>query len=375
MTEIAMNNDQNFEGNIKPYDLVLQGGGVRAIALVGAIAELEKQGYSMQRAVGTSAGAIVGALYAAGYTGNELYDVVKDFNFSKLRDKDWVDRLPYVGRALSILWTKGIYEGDELFNWLKSLFDAKGISTFGDLRNHNFTDKDGVVSRYKMQVIVSDITERQLLVLPRDAKKIGMEPDQLSVALAIRMSSSIPIFFEPVHFKNPVTNKVHVLVDGAILSNFPIWFFDTKRPRWPTFGLTLIDSDPVETTEVHVKKTLREEEVLKRRYGIVGYLTDLVQTMLLAHDRHYLERSNRSRMIPIPALGISLTNFDLPDDCIEALFESGQGAAQGFLEKWHFDDYVREFRADDTDPEIKALEKKNALADSLFGQDNLILNN
>jgi len=71
----------------KPYDLVLQGGGVRAIALVGAIAELEKQGYSMQRAVGTSAGAIVGSLYAAGYTGDELYNVVKDFNFSKLRDK------------------------------------------------------------------------------------------------------------------------------------------------------------------------------------------------------------------------------------------------------------------------------------------------
>ncbi len=366
--------------NKKSYDLVLQGGGVRAIALVGAIRELENQGYVMQRAAGTSAGAIVGALYAAGYTGDELYDVVKEFNFSKLRDKDWVDRLPYVGKALSILWTKGIYEGDALFNWLKGLFDAKGIKTFGDLRNHNFTDKDGVVSRYKIQVIVSDITQRQLLVLPRDAKKIGMEPDELSVPLAIRMSSSIPIFFEPVHFKNPVTNKVHILVDGAILSNFPIWFFDTKKPRWPTFGLTLKDTEPDKKTAEHVKKTLREEEIIKRRYGIVGYLTDLVQTMLVAHDRHYLERSNESRMITIPALGIGLTNFDLPDDCIEALFESGQQATKQFLDKWHFEDYIREFRnetSNDTsdesssDVEQKPLEKQN-LDDSLFGQENII---
>ena len=48
-------------------DLVLEGGGVKGIGLVGAIAVLEERGYLFNRVAGTSAGAIVGALVAAGF--------------------------------------------------------------------------------------------------------------------------------------------------------------------------------------------------------------------------------------------------------------------------------------------------------------------
>jgi NTE family protein len=52
--------------------------------------------------------------------------------------------------------------------------------------------------RYRLQVIASDITAHRLLVLPRDAKRFfAIEPDDLDVAEAIRMSMSIPIYFKP----------------------------------------------------------------------------------------------------------------------------------------------------------------------------------
>ena len=48
-------------------------------------------------------------------------------------------------------------------------------------------------------MIASDVTEKCLLVLPRDAPRPGIEKaDDLGVALAVRMSMGIPIFFEPV---------------------------------------------------------------------------------------------------------------------------------------------------------------------------------
>ncbi|MEZ4607340.1 MAG: patatin-like phospholipase family protein [Deinococcales bacterium] len=328
----------------KSYDLVLQGGGVRAIALVGALAALESQGYKMQRAVGTSGGAVVGALHAAGYTAKELHKIIKHFNFACLKDSDWVDRIPYLGKALNILFSKGIYEGDVLFNWLEEMFHAKGVKTFGDLKNHDLADQEGLVSNYRMQVVVSDISRKEILVLPRDAHKLGVNPDELSVPLVMRMSASIPIFFEPVVFKNPQTGTEHVLVDGAMLSNFPVWFFDRKKPRWPTFGLMLLDSDPNDTTVEHVNAEACKDAEIKSRYGLVSYLKDLVQTMMEAHDRLHLERSNLARTITIPTLGIHLTQFDLPKDCIDALYQSGFDSAERFLKNWDFDSYVRDYR-------------------------------
>ncbi|MDP8926879.1 MAG: patatin-like phospholipase family protein [Actinomycetota bacterium] len=77
--------------------------------------------------------------------------------------------------------------------------------------------------RYKAQVIASDLTKWRLLVLPRDAPKLGIDdPNDLSVALAVGMSISIPILFESVKFANPKTGREHLIVDGGMLSNFPV---------------------------------------------------------------------------------------------------------------------------------------------------------
>ena len=143
---------------------------------------------------------------------------------------------------MSMLKDLGVYEGEAFLVWMRGLLEAKGLRTFGDMVRR----EDGELKyRYKAQVIASDVTERRLLVLPRDAHRLGIEdPDDLNVALAVRMSMSIPIFFEPVKFANPQTGKEHLIVDGGMLSNFPVWLFDAKEPLWPTFGLKLVKKDP-----------------------------------------------------------------------------------------------------------------------------------
>src|SRR5919112_919108 len=186
------------ENREKYVDLVFEGGGVKGIALVGAFSMLEERGYEPQNMAGASAGAIVAALLAAGYTSVELQEIIGNLDYDHFKDRAWEDRIPIAGDPLSILKDLGIYEGEAFAGWMRELLEAKGVRTFGDLIRREDVE---IKYRYKAQVIASDVTERCLLVLPRDAPKLGIaDPDDLNVALAVRMSMSITIFFEPVKF-------------------------------------------------------------------------------------------------------------------------------------------------------------------------------
>jgi len=83
-------------------DLVLEGGGVKGIALAGAVAVLEERGYRFHKVAGTSAGAIVGALVAAGAPGKRLREIMDDLDYHKFRDPSLVGRLGPLGVAAEI---------------------------------------------------------------------------------------------------------------------------------------------------------------------------------------------------------------------------------------------------------------------------------
>src|SRR5918997_5028623 len=280
------------EGHARDVDLVFEGGGLKGIALVGAYSVLEEGGYRPQNIAGTSAGAIVAALLAAGYTAAELRQTIMECDFNSLKDRTGEDWLPLLPRIVSILKNRGIYEGEAFLEWMTGLLEKKGVRTFGDLVRRPEAEPR---YRYKLQVMVSDLTEQRLLVLPKDAHLLGIEdPDELSVALAVRMSMSIPLFFEPVSFTNPKTGVEHLIVDGGMLSNFPLWLFDAEDPLWPTIGVNFIEEDP--------RATLSPLGSGGGLFDLVDYARNLVETMLEAHDRFYLEESDFYRTISIDAL-------------------------------------------------------------------------
>jgi NTE family protein len=321
-------------------DLVCEGGGVKGIGLAGAFSLLEERGYKPQNLAGTSAGAITAALIAAGYSASELKDIIFGLDFRRFEDKSWEDRIPGVGKGLSVLVEEGVFTGDAFLNWMRELLADKGVHTFGDLKTE-WTD-----AKYssRLQVIASDTSARQLLVLPRDAQLLGYAPDELEVAYAVRMSMSIPIFFKPVRVENTQTNHEHVIVDGGMLSNFPVWVFDCEdqeTPDWPTFGLLLVEPDP----KVPIGERIpAPEHAPHGARGLVDLLSSMLHTMMEAHDRLYVEKAEYARTIPIPTLGVGTTEFDLSKDRAEALYESGRTAAEKFLQTWNFQAYIEEFR-------------------------------
>ncbi len=317
-------------------DLVFEGGGVKGIGLAGAFLSLTEHGYQPQCVAGTSAGAIMASLVAAGYTGPELQNIVlNQMDFTKFADQTLLDRVPVVGDLAQFVISRGMHSGDYFLGWITQLLAAKNITTFGDLRNVGESDPK---RKYRLQVIASDLSARSMLVLPQDADRLGFDADGLEVARAVRMSMSIPVFFKPV------TANGHQIVDGGLLSNFPIWLFDTDQtPAFPTFGLLLVAPDQaaplVPTPPDTPVKPLRSD---------IDFLEAIAETMMEAHDRFYVEQANYARTIPVPTLGVKTTEFDIPSAEAEALFNSGKNAADRFLASWDFEEYKARFRSGKT---------------------------
>jgi NTE family protein len=314
-------------------DAVFEGGGVKGIGLVGAIAVTEEMGYEFVNVAGTSAGAIVAALVAAGYRASELQDIMKSLDYSEFKDEGLLDKIPFLGKVLSLGFEKGIYEGAYLENWIREKLAAKGKRTFRDLIIGKY--KDNPRYRYKLQVIASDVSRGRLLVLPQDIKDYGMAPDDFEIARAVRMSMSIPYFFEPVTLKGHETGEECYIVDGGVLSNFPIRLFDdgSPDPPWPTFGYLLAEDPDVTGTTVSHK--------------IIGPLTlfaALFSTMMEAHDRMYIKNGAFARTIMIPTLGVKTTEFDLSPERADELYQSGGNAAREFFQTWNFEMYKATFR-------------------------------
>lgn len=290
-------------------DAVFEGGGVRGIAFIGAIQAMEEEHVEWQRLAGTSAGAVIAALLASGYKSFEIKDKIRELNFSTLRGRSILNRIPVIGSFLELMIHLGIYKNDYLETWMDSLLLEKGIQTFADL-------PEG-----KLKIIASDVSNGQILILPDDLDRYNIKPSDLKVSTAVKMSTSLPFFFRPVKWKSKDRNKSYIL-DGGLLSNFPIWIFDAPNPRFPTFGFHFIKDevniDPVIPTPIHLFK-------------------NIVKTMLQAHDLRYMNEETIERTIQISTGDINATDFELGEEEMNFLYQSGYTSAKEFLANWDFE--------------------------------------
>lgn len=290
-------------------DGVFSGGGIKGFALVGAVQVMEEQGFVFKQSVGTSAGSIIAALLTAGYTGAEMQKILNETNIKELLDPRRIIPIPFV-KWLMLYRKMGLFKGDALEKWIAAKLAERGIVTFGDIPYQS------------LRIIVSDITNGQLAVFPDDLDKYGMNPLEFPVAKAVRMSCSIPYFFEPVKLKWLQSSSL--FVDGGILSNFPMWVFETeegKKAR-PVIGMNL-----------------RGDGLGKKAAEIgnaVEMFAALFKTMRDAHDSRYISKKVAKNILFIPMTGISATDFDLTEDNKEMLIERGRTCAATFLKNWTY---------------------------------------
>jgi NTE family protein len=324
-------------------DLVLSGGGVKGIGLAGAVVALMEAGYEIPRVSGTSAGSVVGAILAAGFgqlTPEEVRRLTMTVPYRKFLDPTHLTGIPILGPAWGVLSEEGIYKGDFAHDWIRSQLKNLGVSTFGDLAVHD--DNLPAERRYRLVVTVADVTTGQLVRLPWDYRRVyGLDPDEQQVADAVRASMSIPFFFHTVKLTS-ASGLTSTLVDGGVLSNFPIDSFDRpdgRPPRWPTFGVTLLPNLPQGNDKVI--------PALAPLHWLGGptLLEDVVTTMIVGRDQAYLNQPWVSaRTIRVDSTDVGFLDFDIKDEQMEALYKTGYDAVKAFLSTWNWTQYRERFR-------------------------------
>jgi NTE family protein len=303
-------------------DLVLEGGGVKGIGLVGAISVLEAAGYTFERVAGTSAGSIVGALVAAGMSSAEMYDVMTTLDYRKFKDPTPLTRIPLVGQFLSLLAQEGIYRGDYVESFVAEQLQQRGVRTWADLECDDPGSSLPPDQRYKLVVHVSDVTASVLLRLPWVYRsQFDMDPSTQSVAAAVRSSASIPFFFRPIKLKRS-SGEESWLLDGGMLSNFPISVFDRTDglpPRWPTIGIKLSAEKSPGTDGRKVT-------------GLISLATAMIGTLTSWYDRmHINDPDVVKRTIFVDTTGIRSTDFGINESQQAQLYENGRVAATAWL--------------------------------------------
>ncbi|MFF2456570.1 patatin-like phospholipase family protein [Peribacillus simplex] len=290
-------------------DGVFSGGGIKGYGLVGALQELEERGFIFHRTAGTSAGSIIAAFVAAGYTGEEMEKLFLDIDLSALLDKRrGILPIPFAKWVL-LYWKLGLYKGNALETWVAGKLAERNVVTFKDIRPKS------------LRIISSDITNGKLVVLPDDLPNYGIDPSTFPVAKAVRMSCSIPYFFEPV--KIDVGKRKFLFVDGGVLSNFPMWLFnsDHVRKERPVIGLRLSVDEIWKPHEVD---------------NAVELFSALFKTMKDAHDARYISKKHVHNIVFIPLKEISAMDFNLNDEKKGELMNLGRQCTREFLKKWTY---------------------------------------
>ena len=325
---------------VSEADGVFQGGGIKGLAIVGAILGFrEHASISIERWVnvaGTSAGAIIAAQIACSDDPRKVLDVVRSAPWQKFADYGPGGRI--LGGLPNLVRHHGLAHGEYFRRWFDEVLEGK---TFRHVRSEG--EAEGSEYAYRLKLIAADVTNRDMLVLPEDLAKYRVpgsadpiDPDDFKIADAVRMSLSIPFFFRPVTLLRADTGKPATILDGGILSNFPVWLFDVRdrQPRRPTFGLRLTGGRGV-------------GQGLYKFVDRLGWpaklASDVHRTATEAWDERFMSHSTVVRTCPVDAGDVGTTDFDLSPERINALLEGGRRDATAFLDSFAAGKYVNTF--------------------------------
>ena len=175
--------------------LALGGGGARGYAHLGAIKAFEEYGLKFDFIAGTSAGSLVGAFYASGWTYNQIYEIAKEFKKSDIRR----NKIPFMTSS-----TEGIQ----------------------DIVRNNLGDIDVSDTKIPFCAVAVDVLSTQECIITKG-----------NMAKAVAGSCAVPGIFQPVEFEG------RALADGGLQNTLP-----SNVPK-------LFDCDYVIAVDVNAKRT------------------------------------------------------------------------------------------------------------------------
>lgn len=333
-------------------NLVFKGGGMRGAAYVGALEVLDSEGVldQIERVAGTSSGAITATLVSLRRDLDETLHLIGTLDFSKVPQRKQNGSAPVVPllnrkvelaaldeisseveSANRLIRRFGWYSSDYVYTWMEDVISrycgGNGRATFADFQAYGYRE---------LYIVASNLSRRRSEVF-----SAGNTPDT-AVVDAVRLSTSIPLFFEALRFNGTQFGKGDYYVDGGVFDNYPIHIFDDPRfsrnnrhyyngVNWETLGCYLYPSE---------KEADRGEPI----QGLLSYMKAVISSLYSAHQvaAFDLNQLNQQRTIKIDDCGVDPTDFSLTheDDRYQCLVESGRSAALAYLDGYNLHDLL-----------------------------------
>lgn len=210
--------------------IALSGGGIRGIAHAGVLKALEDNGITIDIIGGTSAGSLVAALYAMGYSPYYIYILFKRY----AKELVYISSGPIVSGIGNFMMNRK--------NTIQGLKTGKSLETI----YNQIAYKKGIrkLSQIKMPIVIPsvDMMNSKEYVFTNYIPKGVEDPSQyitdITVGKAVRASSSFPAVFTPCEFEN------HAFMDGGVLDNVPV--HEVKKQGADKVIAVKFDADPVD---------------------------------------------------------------------------------------------------------------------------------
>jgi NTE family protein len=277
-----------------PNRVYLSGGGMCAIAHVGALQELSTHIplKLIKEWMGVSAGALVAMCLCIGFTLEELHDFCVRFDFTNIKEYDSVP-----GWLLHF----GIDTGERLHRLIEACLHVKGLSS-------DFTFEECLKKFGKsLRVMATDLNSATARTFsPLDS------PDY-RIADAVRASMSYPYYFQP--FLCPQTN--HYLSDGGIISNYPLFILPM--------------SEHAKTISILIRTAIKHEEDLDA-IELEQLIPRPIQIILT--ERTNIEaRFYDSHCIQICLDNLNILEFSFNDETKNMIIERGKAAVHKYFKQ------------------------------------------
>jgi NTE family protein len=338
-----------FDTSIPTYpfrNLVFRGGGMKSTAYTGALAVLEERGILQQikRVAGSSAGAITATLVSFNLNYADTLKLIESLDFkqvpqlrseNKENEPEWLPK--FIGKeitkitgdfeAVQRLMTKyGWYSSEYFSLWLKNIIaqhcEGNPDATFLDFQRLGHKD---------LYVISANMSKLEVAVFSADTT-----PD-FPVANAVRMSMSIPLYFEVIRFNGKVFGEGDYYVDGGILKNYPLHIFD--HPKFKGNNIWYENGINWETLGFYLYTNAELVAKSKKIESFKDFISHLYESYNISLQIAEIDNNpiDQRRSVKINTLGISSTDFHLSkkDQKFIDLVDEGKKATRNYLDNFH----------------------------------------
>ena len=279
--------------------IVFSSGGIKGVSFCGALTELHslhisgKINLNLKGYAGCSAGSIIAALLAIGYTFEELNEIIYKINTSDFIDNN----MSYFQEGMNLYNKFGVIEGTFIDNFMAKLITEKtGDSNYTFLQLYQ-------EKAIELTIVATNLTKSK-------AEYFNHE-NSIPIKQAIRMSIGIPYLYVPINHNNCY------YIDGVLTNGYPINVFNSDK----ILGFHIISEDD---------RKMIDETGSNKIESISEFTNAIILTVMLEKIKNVLDKNAMNTiMIHTPNYGIS--QFSLTNEEKNILIKCGTDAVQQFF--------------------------------------------